>query len=68
MKKQSFKSLKLNKKTVSNLEQKSLKGGVILTAGWICHVTRGDCDFPTVGHDDGSICISKDPDAWCGGR
>lgn len=26
------------------------------------------CDIYSIGHDDGTICISKDPEAWCGGR
>ena len=30
-------------------------------------ITKGDCDIPTIGHDDGPYCISKEAD-WCHGR
>jgi hypothetical protein len=29
--------------------------------------TRGNCDIKTIGHDDGTICLSKKAD-WCHGR
>jgi natural product precursor len=34
-------------------------------------ITYGDCDMPTVGHDDGSICFSQSGflcGDWCYGR
>ncbi|WP_298518121.1 hypothetical protein [uncultured Kordia sp.] len=73
MKKQQIKSLQLNKKSISNLNSKEIKGGVIPTLGVICTVsiavcTRWNgCDLPTIGHDDGSNCLSQEAN-WCGGR
>ena len=68
MKKKQLKSLKLNKKSISSFNQTEVKGGTLPTLGIICTVTiqvtinactRWDgCDLPTVGHDDGSICLS----------
>ncbi|WP_046759161.1 hypothetical protein [Kordia jejudonensis] len=84
MKKRNLKNLKLNKKVISRVAaDKNVKGGqvnsidillppitltCVLSVCGATDITRGDCDMPTIGHDDGSICISKDPDAWCGGR
>ncbi|MGB3467950.1 MAG: pinensin family lanthipeptide [Cyclobacteriaceae bacterium] len=61
---------------VTNLNKdtaETAKGGAPVlsfpcTVTTIIVATRGDCDMPTIGHNDGSWCISKDPDAWCGGR
>jgi len=49
----------------------------IPTLGVICTITipvslaactRWDgCDLPTIGHDDGPNCVSKEAD-WCNGR
>ncbi|WP_298423770.1 hypothetical protein [uncultured Kordia sp.] len=38
MKKKSLKSLNLNKKSISNLSQKSIKGGTIYTFGAVCNI------------------------------
>lgn len=27
--------------------------------------TAGNCDLPTVGHDDGPNCVSKSDWGWC---
>lgn len=77
MKKRQIKSLKLNKKSISNLSTTdAIKGGTIPTFGIICTVTRVSidictqwegCDLPTIGHDDGSLCLSQEAD-WCNGR
>ncbi|MGH1386959.1 hypothetical protein [Kordia sp.] len=79
MKKKEIKNLKLNKKSISHLSSHSVNGGAASfpTLGVICTITipvsiaactRWDgCDLPTIGHDDGSICLSKEAD-WCNGR
>ncbi len=78
MKKKQIKSLQLNKKSISALSNTdAIKGGTVPTLGIICTVTiqvtihqctRWDgCDLPTIGHDDGSLCLSRDAD-WCNGR
>jgi hypothetical protein len=72
MKKKTTSKLLLRKLTVAHLNesvQNKLKGGgplSIMSACILC-ITKGDCDMPTIGHDDGPYCISKNPDAWCGG-
>jgi len=74
MKKKEIKSLKLNKKSISHLRSHGVSGGIIPTLGPICIgasiavCTRWNgCDLPTIGHDDGSNCLSQEAD-WCGGR
>ncbi|AXG71877.1 hypothetical protein KORDIASMS9_04135 [Kordia sp. SMS9] len=73
MKKRQIKNLQLNKKSISNLATKDVNGKGIPTLGIICTAsfrvcTRWEgCDLPTIGHDDGSICLSQEAD-WCGGR
>ncbi len=78
MKKKQIKSLKLNKKSISSLRTiDTIIGGTVPTLGIICTVTIQvtinactrweDCDLPTIGHDDGSICVSREAD-WCNGR
>jgi hypothetical protein len=76
MKKKTTSKLALKKTTVTHLSksvQEKMKGGIILLSVpctvtcLICNLTQGNCDMPTIGHDDGSYCISKDPKAWCGG-
>jgi hypothetical protein len=77
MKKKEIKNLKLNKKSISHLSSNAVNGGAasftIPTLGPICIAsaiacTRWDgCDLPTIGHDDGSNCLSQEAD-WCGGR
>ncbi|WP_298518118.1 hypothetical protein [uncultured Kordia sp.] len=77
MKKKEIKNLKLNKKSISHLSSNSIQGGTIPTLGVICTITIpvsiaactqwDGCDLPTIGHDDGSICLSKEAD-WCNGR
>jgi len=77
MKKSKLEGLSLNKKVISNLNAKEVKGGggdsltitIPITIGSYLACTKWDgCDMPTIGHDDGSLCISKDKDGWCGGR
>ncbi|WP_046744830.1 hypothetical protein [Kordia zhangzhouensis] len=77
MKKKQIKHLKLNKQSISNVTTNAVKGGTVPTLGVICTITiqvtinqctRWDgCDLPTIGHDDGSICLSQNAD-WCNGR
>jgi hypothetical protein len=76
MKKKTTGKLALKKATVTHLSQQvqaKINGGgplSMMTACLACviiDITRGDCDMPTIGHDDGSYCISKDRKAWCGG-
>jgi len=57
--------LSLNKKSISNLITNELKGGYI--SSLLCYLLSRQCDIPTIGHDDGSICVSKEAD-WCHGR
>ena len=79
MKKSKLEGLSLNKKVISNLNAKEVTGGndngLLPPVTGTCTITitllactRSGCDVPTIGHDDGSWCISKDKDAWCGGR
>ncbi|WP_430409087.1 hypothetical protein [Kordia sp.] len=79
MKKKQLKSLKLNKKSISSLRTTNeIKGGTLIpTLGPICTITIqvtinactrwNGCDLPTIGHDDGSNCVSQNAD-WCNGR
>jgi hypothetical protein len=70
MKKKTTGKLMLKKSTVTHLNrevQGNVKGGgplSIMSACVLC-VTKGDCDLPTVGHDDGSYCLSKSDWGWC---
>jgi len=80
MKKKNLKSLKLNKKAISNFN--NLAGGAASmpdhSTSRFCidsdmcpqdPITAGDCDLHTIGWDDAWYCLSwTSPDAWCGGR
>ncbi len=72
MKKKKLNKLGLNKTAISNFNNlNKIKGGASdsPTVCQVCPVgkiTEGDCDFPTIGHDDGPWCISKVWD-WCKG-
>ena len=70
-----LKKLSLKKETIVKLENSSmsiLKGGCTNsvscgnpgTDSFNC-ITKGDCDLHTIGHDDGSKCISKTDWGWC---
>ena len=69
-----LKKLKLKKETISKLDQQNLsdlKGGYTTstvcgnpTTETVACLTRGNCDIPTIGHDDGPNCLSKS-DSWC---
>jgi natural product precursor len=82
-----LKKLKLNKETIVLLDRNmtNLKGGCSTnstvcgnpnteTLGWntcVGCITVGNCDMPTVGHDDGSICFSQSGflcGGWCYGK
>jgi hypothetical protein len=70
------KKLALNKQIMANLsEMNEIRGGVSATIGpdcnaiatlVLCNFTKGNCDIHTIGHDDGSHCISKEWN-WCHG-
>jgi len=72
MKKRNLRSLQLNKKSISNLNPETVKGGLsticlVVASALVC--TRWDgCDLPTIGSGDGSGCISTDGGSLCGGR
>ena len=71
MKPKKLRKLVLKKEVVSLLNEESQKqivGGVsetitmgccMETANFAC-LTKGTCDLPTIGHDDGDNCISKE--------
>jgi hypothetical protein len=75
MKKKTTSKLMLKKSTVThlnqNVQEKVKGGGPILLSipctgvTCLCGVTKGKCDLPTVGHDDGSYCLSKSDWGWC---
>lgn len=78
MKKKKIDGLSLNKKVISDLNAKNLKGGLqnpgqqesiisISISLAVCTRWNG-CDLPTIGSGDGSNCISTDGKGWCGGR
>jgi len=64
MKKRNLKNLALKKKTISKLED-NVKGGLI--SSLFCYLASMNCDIPTIGHDDGSICVSREAN-WCHGQ
>jgi len=75
MKKKKLK-LSFEKETIAKLqdsEMNNVMGGVSDSfecgslADIVTNFTKGDCDLPTIGHDDGSWCLSKEAD-WCHGR
>ena len=71
-KKKSLGPLVLNKTVISKFDMDEVKGGkqaslTIIIAVTYFYCTKGDCDMPTIGHDDGSYCLSKEAD-WCHGR
>ncbi len=65
--------LKLHKEKISkfsNEKYDQVKGGASdgPTACQACpigRITEGDCDIPTIGHDDGSYCLSATDWGWC---
>ncbi len=69
--------LSLNKETISVLNQNemdSAKGGssiwcitAITIPVTVAYTLSEYYDVPTIGHDDGPYCISKEMD-WCHGR
>ncbi|MEM6720636.1 MAG: hypothetical protein AAF611_15010 [Bacteroidota bacterium] len=68
MKKKSLQNLHLKRATVSNLDD--IAGGYQQTSGsggssTVNTFTRGGCDFPTIGHDDGPNCLSASDWGWC---
>jgi hypothetical protein len=74
MKKLKSNKLQINKTTLSNLQQskmEKIKGGIPMDAnpnwsqGDCTRITRNNCDIPTIGHDDGSGCLSKSDWGWC---
>lgn len=75
MKKKNLNNLSLNKKSVSNLNTVSGGAASSLTIIYsyfqcddIIRTSRGaDCDIYSIGHDDGSICLSREAD-WCHGQ
>jgi len=77
-----IKKLQLNKETIATLSNESMHhviGGdgndpekitflTTIIAVTVAYCTGGNsCDMPTIGHDDGSYCISKEAN-WCHGR
>lgn len=78
----SIKKLKLNKQIVANLSNmEDIHGGESATIGEDCNTigtlipgvigfitkfTKGNCDIPSIGHDDGDNCLSKEAN-WCHG-
>lgn len=69
-----LKKLSLNKETIAKLNkdnQKFIKGGASDSVTMECCaetafcLTEGNCDMPTIGHDDGPYCLSKTDWGWC---
>ncbi|WP_143813340.1 MULTISPECIES: class I lanthipeptide [Parabacteroides] len=74
-----MKTLRLKKEVIAKLqndEMRRVQGGTGCTtsatcgheqsvASCLCQVTAGDCDMPTIGHDDGPNCVSKSDWGWC---
>ena len=69
-----FNGQTVKKETIAKLDQQNLsdlKGGYTTstvcgnpTTETVACLTRGNCDIPTIGHDDGPNCLSKS-DSWC---
>lgn len=66
------KKLVLKKETIAALEKNeelNIVGGTGASCAAVgCGAgidTRGQCDIPTIGHDDGKYCLSKSDWGWC---
>ncbi len=65
--------LKLHKEKITKLNDKkhvAVKGGATDwpdTAKYCepIRITQGNCDIPTIGHDDGPNCLSATDWGWC---
>ena len=65
------KQLKLHKEKIVNLtneQQSQIHGGI--SDGYPDEMlpgplTVGECDIPTIGHDDGPNCLSATDWGWC---
>jgi len=62
--------LKLHKEKITKLTNDQIKGGVNQNTNTAAPVTApaftaGDCDIHTIGHDDGSNCLSATDWGWC---